>query len=50
MGILLAGFDPHYIIRQSRNSDENLQALAQFFTISQEQAQGLLNTPHLFDY
>jgi len=26
-----------------------LQALAQFFTISQEQAQGLLNTPHLFD-
>ncbi len=49
MGILLAGFDPHYIIRQSRNSDENLQALAQFFTISQEKAQGLLNTPHLFD-
>ncbi|MBF9040396.1 MAG: hypothetical protein ACO2ZI_02335 [Paracoccaceae bacterium] len=49
MGILLAGLDPHYIIRQSRNGDENLQVLAQFFTISQEHAQGLLNTPHLFD-
>ena len=47
--LLEAGFDPHYIMRQSRNSDENLQALAQFFTISQERAQGLLNTPHLFD-
>ncbi len=47
--LLEAGFDPHYVIRQSRNGDENLHALAQFFTISPEQAQGVLNTPHLFD-